>query len=331
MTFIDTLHDELLAVEGQRDRALQTEAGASQTEGCRAELVMLGNGIPESDPRLGWAAWVGNAIHERLASQLAKPGRELEKVFVYRGVPATVDRYDAETKTLVDYKTKGSAGDIAAVRRDGPRRGQIAQVMIGAAGLIEAGHPVETVGLIFVPRDGELEDSWPWFAPYDQSIADEAAEWHEKLRALTAERAGLDVEQMVDGLRDKPPSFCRMYCPRVTLCRGPEVETPLLDEGIADVAAEYMEAVALEAEGKARKSKARTFLIGRNGTAGEFKVTTSGGNTKTEDVIDDDALRDLWGFVNGEQLPTKPIQTTSAVSLRVSKPTPKTKPTEATK
>jgi hypothetical protein len=323
--FLEQLHDDLLAAENARPRSMQTEAGASDTSGCRAELVMLGNGVPESDPRLGWDAWVGNAIHDRLAAQLAGPDRIIEQKFSYRGVPCTIDRYDRDAETVSDYKSKGVAGDISTIRRDGPKPQHIKQIMLGAAGLIEAGHPVTTVQLVYVPRDGAFDDAWVWSTPFDRSIADRAAEWHEKLRALTAERQGLEVEQMIDGLKDEPPYWCRQFCTRVTACRGPEQLPQVVDESVVDVAAEYDEARAMVTEGEARKANARKFLVGLNAIAGEYKITTSGGNTKSKDVEDTEALHQLWAFVHGEEtpVPTVTVPTTTAVTLRVTKTKPK--------
>jgi len=312
--FLARLRDELLAAENARDRAQQVEAGASQTNGCRAELVMLGNGVPESDPRLGWSAWVGNAMHERFAAQLVGPGRTLEQRFSYRGVPCTIDRHDADDESCTDWKSKGNAADIAVIRKDGPKPRHIAQVHLGAAALIEAGLPVRNVRLVYVPRDGDLSDAYVWEAPFDRSLADEAAEWHEKVRALTFERSGLPVEEMVDGLRDEPPSFCWTYCSRVTACRGPRPDTLPLDEGVADVAAEYLEAKSMQDEGEARAKKARKFLAAY-GDLTSVGLQWTGGNPLTGDELDVDALRDLWEFVNGD-LPTKPKEGTSSRSLR---------------
>lgn len=310
--FLVKMHAELLAAENNRDRAQQTEAGASQTEGCRAELVMLASGVPESDPRLGWQAWMGNAAHERLAALLAGEGRVLETKFYYRGVPCTIDRYDVDDTSVTDYKSKGTAGDIATVRRDGPNRRNVKQVMLGAAGVREAGHNVTTVRLVYFPREGDLlKDSYVWEAPFDQALADEAAEWHEKVRALIAERHDLPVEAMVDGLRDQPPSWCWTYCTRVTACRGERPVTPPLDEAVADIAAEYLEAKSLEEEAKARISKARVYLEPYEDLS-TVGLQWTGGNPLKGEEIDMDAIR----FLIGDDLPMRPKQGTSSRSLR---------------
>jgi hypothetical protein len=150
---------EIEAWDATRPRSLQTAIGASGLYGCRAEHTLRLNEVPESDPHLSWAALVGTAIHG--VAEAAAPASVLtEQRFTYRGVTATIDRYDAPV--LVDLKTKEDAAAIAKVRKTGPRREQIAQVMLGAAALQEAGYVVEQVELLFLPRVGSLEDGWSW-------------------------------------------------------------------------------------------------------------------------------------------------------------------------
>ena len=314
--FLAVLHDELLAAESGRGRSAQVETGASQAHGCRAEAVLRLNRVEPSDPRLSWDAWVGNAIHERLARMLEAEGRLVEQQYSYRGVKATIDRADVLglfAGTLTDYKSKGSGGDIAVIRRDGPRYDAIAQIHLGAAALIEAGHEVTHVQLCFVPRDGDLlRDGYVWGpVPFDRAIADKAVEAVEESNALAVDRTDLPILEMVDGLRDKPPSFCWTYCPHVRNCRGEPPDAPPVDEGVADVAAEYLEAKRLEEEGKARAKRARKFLDDYPDLRSVGLLWT-GGNPLEGEEVDMDAVR----FLLGGDLPMKPKEGTSNRTLR---------------
>lgn len=299
---------DVVAWDARRARSRQTQPGASSTFGCRAETVLRGTGVRPSDPRLSWPAVVGTAIHAVLEQARAREGRVNEHLYVYRGVKCTVDELDPPT--LRDFKTREDAAAIATVRRDGPKAGQIAQVMLGAAAAREAGHEVTTVELVFLPRAGDLTDGWVWSAPFDQQIADEAADWHEQVRGLISERTGWEPSDVAEGLRDQPLSWCRVYCPFVTVCRG-ELPAPVVDEGVRDVAAEYLEAKALEAEAKSRADKARRFLEDYTDLRG-VGLQWSGGNVKT--VEEDDV--ELARMLLGADWPTRIVEKVTPRTLR---------------
>lgn len=221
--------DEIAAWERARPRSQQTALGASQLLGCRAAAVLRMNEVPATDARLRWDALVGNAVHA-VAEQAAGSGVLVEQRFCYRGVWATVDRYDPATKTLTDIKTKTDRHAIAKVQRYGPSKQYKAQVHLGAAALQEAGHAVERVELLFLPRVGEPSDAWVWSDVPNRQVADYAAEWAEWVVGVAAERRGRPVVEQVEGLQDERESFCRRYCEYVTACRGPlevEVSAPV--------------------------------------------------------------------------------------------------------
>lgn len=215
-------HPVLVEIERwdrNRPRCQQVELGASDAFGCRASAVLRLNRVPESDPRLRWDALVGTAIH--LVAQLAAgEGVLAEERFSYRGVFASVDRYDPARKTLTDIKSKDTAAKVRSVARFGPRREHVAQVHLGAAALQEAGHEVERVELLYLPRVGDPSSAYVWDDVPDRAVADEAVDWIEKANATALDRAHLEPAEMVQGLQDEDESFCRRYCAHVTACRG---------------------------------------------------------------------------------------------------------------
>ena len=311
---IAELAADLLAFETSRPRAMQVETGASQVGGCRAETVFRLRGTPQSDPRISWQAWVGNAIHERLALVRGGNSRYLcEQRFTYKGVPATVDLVDMEAKTVVDYKSKDSADDFPAE----PRPEWLTQVNLGAAGANAAGVEVTHVAVIVLPRAGEFEAQQ--FGPYpvDPALADAAVEWVEETNRIA--RVPDDVlDDMLDltVLRDRPPMFCAQYCPYVTTCRGVPHPVQPLDAAVAAMAAEYDAARTERDRADARMKQLRGSLVGLKGQAGEWRITTAGGREKTEQVEDTDQIRDWWQFVNGD-LPTIERTTRTNISLTV--------------
>jgi len=307
---IADLAADLLAFEASRPRAMQVETGASQVGGCRAETVFRLRGTPQSDPRISWQAWVGNAIHERLAAVRGSDPRYLcEQRFTYRGIPATVDSVDLEAKIVVDFKSKDSVDDFP----DAPKPEWLTQVNLGAAGANAAGVEVTHVAVIVLPRAGEFEAQL--FGPYpvDVTLADAAVEWVEETNLLATLP---DHELDLAPLRDEPPMFCARYCPYVTACRG--VPDPLqpLDADVAAVAAEYDAARIERDRAKARMEQLRGSLVGLKGQAGEWRINTAGGREKTEQVEDTDQIRDWWKFVNGD-LPTIERTTRTNISLTV--------------
>jgi len=307
---IADLAADLLAFETSRPRAMQVETGASQVGGCRAETVFRLRGTPQSDPRISWQAWVGNAIHERLALVRGSNPRYLcEQRFTYEGVPATVDLVDMEAKTVVDYKSKDSADDFPAE----PKPEWLTQVNLGAAGANAAGVEVTHVAVIVLPRAGEHEPQM--FGPYpvDIALAYAAVEWVDETNRLATLP---DHELDLTVLRDEPPMFCARYCPYVTTCRGGPDPTQPLDAAVAAVAAEYDAARTERDRAEARMKQLRGSLVGLKGQAGEWRINTAGGREKTEQVEDTDQIRDWWKFVNGD-LPTIERTTRTNVSLTV--------------
>jgi hypothetical protein len=315
MTTLDDFRTEIAAYDAARSRSLQTEPGASQTFGCRAETVLRANSVPESDVTDNWAAIVGTSLHS-LWENAAVTGVLTEYRTVYRGVPATVDRYSKGV--LTDLKSKKDGAAIAAVERYGPNEKQIGQIMLGAAGLIAEGYEVHTVELLFVPRSGSLDEAFLWSAAFEQAIADKAADWHEEVRGLIRDRVGLAAADQVDGLRDELPSWCFSYCNHVSVCRGPQTTPPPVDDRIRVIAAEYIAADEAEKQAKSAKDAAKKDLALVDDLR-EVNLRWQGGGTRYEDVteVDTEAALAAHEFVIGP-LPTRSFQKaiTSARSLR---------------
>lgn len=315
MTTLDVVRAEIAAAEARSERGAQVMTGASQIYGCRAESLLRYLGTPESDPRTSWPAVVGKAVHEALAIA-ATAGVIVEQRFTYRGVPATVDRLDGTV--LTDYKTKDDDAAVAEIKRTGPERGNVAQVHLGAAAAIEAGHDVRTVELLFLPRAGSLEDGWLWSAPFDRTIADDAVEWVYREYGRAMEIGTLDAEgyDPLDGLRDEYPSFCRSYCPFVTTCRGKE-DLPLIDDRIADIATQYDRWKTQRDEAVGAMKMLRPDLEGIAGrTPDGLKIRWQGGNDKEAEELDlDKVLTDYRAIIG--QPPMKTVTKVTARSLRI--------------
>ncbi len=306
----DLVHD-LREFEQARERSQQVETGASQVGHCRAEAVLRVRGVPESDPRLSWQAWVGNAIHERLQRVRENNPRYLtEKRLTYQGVPCTVDVIDMLAKTVIDYKSKDDADKFP----DECRPEWLMQVNLGAAAANANGIEVTHVAVIVLPRAGEFEAQL--FGPYpvDPAMADEGAEWVAQTDSIAADTEVQDLSE----LRDQPPMWCRSWCPHVTTCRGEPYPEQPLDDVVAEVAEDYDQARTELTKAQGRLDEARELLLGIRGTAGPWKITTSGGREKVEEVEDIDRVREWWEFIEGE-LPVREVRKMTPVRLTVTR------------
>src|SRR3954471_1176414 len=99
--FLDELESDLQEFnEKHWERSRQVETGASSLYACRAERVLSLNEHPKPVPDWSWEAEVGAAIDEYVGHRrlVLRPHLLVQHRARYRGVPATVDEYDPETK-----------------------------------------------------------------------------------------------------------------------------------------------------------------------------------------------------------------------------------------
>ncbi|MCM3884177.1 hypothetical protein [Frankia sp. R82] len=271
LTGLGLLQLAISEMEASDPRALQVETGASQAMGCRAESLWRLLRIPESDPRLRADSWMGKAAHAAAEAALRRlPDRFrllVEFRAVYRKVACTIDLGFILAGRVVDWKFP-RLSKIARLKKDGIGRGYRAQVHLAGAALREAGYDIHTVGLVFVPRDGDFEDAWEFSEPFDQKIADEAADRVATERARATEMAGIldrfgaestddkitEIRRAIDKweIRDEDYFFCRTFCSYGTNCRGPEPKFPSPpDDGALEAAQQVAAAWAQEQEAKA--------------------------------------------------------------------------------
>jgi len=320
--FLDELYADLLADELDRPRSQQVEIGGSGLFGCRAEHVLRLNGVPQSDPRLSWEAFVGSAIDHRIGEARLRRHPELivQQQLAYRGVKFTVDEYSPNEKLLRDWKTKDDArACVKAVRMmTNNLRGhdqKRAQLHGGAAALIEAGHDVESIQLVFLPRSGGFKGARLFTEPFSREWADKGVEWAHEVIDLADPVNEADIE----GLRDANTTFCYSYCPYVTTCRGegePDTDT---DEVLSDLAQRYIAAKSDEDEAKARREYYRELLTGAAPiVTGGWQVSWSRDTRHLEDEeeVDLDAVKFIVGHV---PMVSRTVTKGKAPSLNVAK------------
>lgn len=324
MTFLDELYADLLADDAERPRSQQVEIGGSGLFGCRAEHVLRLNGVPQSDPRLSWEAFVGSAVDHRIGEARLRRHPELivQEQLPYRGVKFTVDEFSPSESILRDWKTKNNAAAcveaVAMMVENRPGHEQKrAQLHGGAAALRQAGHDVQEIQLVFLPRAGAWDGTRLFTEPFSQEWADKGVEWahgvHEIVR--TAPSNGVDI---IGQLRDKPPMFCHAYCPYVTICRGEgEPDTAEVDPELIDAAQRYITAKADFDAAEARKDYYRDLLRGAPPIVTDgWKVAWSRDTREAELVPDFDGFDvEAWEFITGQPFPRKSAFRGKAPSL----------------
>lgn len=188
----DELIGELRYAMDNTARNLQRWLGPSEVgDPCNRALIHKLTLTPEparpaSRPD-GWRARVGSAIHTQCEAVFAEPsvpelkGRWIVETKVdvgeINGRPVTghCDLFDVEVGAVWDWKTKSKSKLEAALRdiRMGRGPGQVYRVQqhLYGRGMVRAGHRVQRVGLVFLPRDGNLRDAGYWSEPYDEALA----------------------------------------------------------------------------------------------------------------------------------------------------------------
>jgi len=254
----------IIGADNDRERSKQTAIGVSQLGGCRKQVWLKLQNTPETNKGLRLASWMGTAIHDSIERAFKRaieigevnPGILLEhRIEAANGLPpATVDFYDPETKTIVDWKSIKLAGV--------PYFGKLQQryqVNTYAYIFNQNGLPVEWVQLFGIPRDGtenDLVDSW--IEPYSEETALEALAWLKDVESRTEA-----PEPEMSGV------FCRDYCPFFgELCAGiPKDFTgePITDDLVTKAALRYKEILVEEKALAAEKDAAKEALQGVTG------------------------------------------------------------------
>jgi len=170
-------------------RSLQREIGPSEVgHPCARKLgyKMMGHGERSHEPN--WKATVGTALHSWLEQLLdranvdyetaTQSGQERylleERVTVGQilghDITGSCDVYDRATGLVVDWKTVGPT-QLTKYRRYGPGDQYRAQAHLYGRGWRNRGLPVDNVMVIFLPRNGELAETYVWTEPYDETVA----------------------------------------------------------------------------------------------------------------------------------------------------------------
>ena len=297
MEIINDLVKAVTITSKSDSRSKQTAIGPSQFGGCRKALWLQIHNAPRTNTNtLRFPSMYGTAIHQYILQAFKNLDpfgeRYLLEQEVYdevRDLMGHVDCYDIVNKQVIDWKSTKKNN-----LRYFPSQQQRWQVQLYGYLLERAGHPVETVTLVAIPRDGTEQDMVYHSEPFNMEIVNEAFAWLESVKSAETVPAP-----------EKDPALCAGYCgfydaTGVNGCAGrPKAKgdnTVIEDNGIDVVAREYLDIVKQIGELESQKDAIKEVLVGVNG------VTKSGININWSQVagrkaVDEDKVRELLGDV----------------------------------
>jgi hypothetical protein len=169
-------------------RSVQHGIGMSQIgHACDRRIAYQVSDTPKTNFGDPLKLLVGIGVHLALKEVFARldGGSHrflVEESVAYRDIPGSFDLFDRWTKTVIDWKTTTKAR-LSQYRKEGPPRSYLVQAQGYAAALRIRGEDVRQIAIVFLPVDGALSAIWAYRAGVDPSIADDAIDHVEALRA----------------------------------------------------------------------------------------------------------------------------------------------------
>ena len=200
-----------------RPRSLQKQVGCSALgTDCDRKLGYQVLGIEAGRRRTpGWAATIGTAIHTYLENVFTGDRDWLTEqpvTVTHRDlqVPGTVDLYSRTHRTVIDFKLVGES-TLAKARAGRVSRQYAVQVQLYGLGLQQAGHKVEKVAILFLPRNKELADAVLFETVFDPQTARMALERYALIAAAVTRDGVKALESLA--VEDAPCTWCDWFDP----------------------------------------------------------------------------------------------------------------------
>lgn len=221
MQVIETVKEVVVWAAAQSPRSRQIALGCSEIgHPCRRRIAMTMAGLQkvnfDPDP---WPSIVGTSIHTWLenainAYQLRFGSQgwltELE-VMASSWLPGHVDLYHRGMGLVLDLKNP-SRDNWRKMKKEGIGDTYFAQIQGYGKGVKRLGKPVKRVGILSIPRDGNLSELWCKTFPFDEPWIDAKMA---ELEQLGQELVELDVLDHPERWVQVPPTPSRLcgWCP----------------------------------------------------------------------------------------------------------------------
>lgn len=235
-----TIREELVSIIHARNDATprhqQVELGPSDvSHPCTRKIAYALMGVercnPEFDPL---PSIIGTAVHSWLDSAATHANNQLGRMrwlTETRVSPAdwltgSCDLFNQEDGEVVDWKVLGNSSFKKYKKNMNPA--YRTQVNLYGLGFERAGHTVNRVGVMMIPRAGLLSGAYLWLEPYNRQIALDALQRRENALCLLND---LQIEQNPERFKllEKAGDSC-LFCPYF----APKPEGPLQCEGVSD-------------------------------------------------------------------------------------------------
>lgn len=159
-------------------RSQQKRIGPSEIGvDCDRRLIHKLAGHDEPDRGPAWKPTVGTACHAQMEEWFSTHPDEFkveQRVLVGQigdqYITGSTDLFIPTEGAVVDWKFVGPTR-LKHYRAKGPGNQYRVQAHLYGKGWETAGYQVNTVMIAFLPRDGELGDSYIWWEPYDPMVA----------------------------------------------------------------------------------------------------------------------------------------------------------------
>jgi hypothetical protein len=220
-TLLDAeIHEIIMRSAASDPRTLQTKIGPSGLgtpcdRRLGYQLLEMRGDESDKDP---WKAMVGKAVHSHLESVFAAENRRAgvvrwlteERVSVGdvlgEDISGNTDMLDLVTRTVIDWKISG-VKNIAKYRMEGPGDQYKAQANLYGRGWLRKGIAIERVAIMFLPRDGGINQRHLWSESFDLGIAERAL-----TRASAVKLATSTLGLSALPLLSTAPAYCG-FCP----------------------------------------------------------------------------------------------------------------------
>lgn len=221
----DQVFDIMIDKMVNQPRSLQKRIGPSEfgIECDRALLHKLAR-TPEPPRGPAWKPQVGTALHDQqerwFTEAAAKGASEENRWLCEQSVvvgkiggedhAGSTDLFDAWGHAVGDWKFIGPK-PLASYRSKGPSNRYRVQAHTYGRGWELEGWQVDLVMIFFIPRDGELSDSYVWSEPYNPLVAADALN---KLNTLDGLRTAIGLEQALTLYPLCDDRFCPWCAPQ---------------------------------------------------------------------------------------------------------------------
>lgn len=303
------LLDALKSKDASKSRSTQVQIGPSELGGCRRKVWYRLNNQPETNTsELKLAAIMGTAIHTEIEKALSdNKDVVLESEVEHNGMKAHIDCWIPSTGDVIDWKTVKKQNLSYFPTQQQRWQVQVYGYLIDKSG---TGKP-RNVSLVAIARDGDERDVKVHTEPYNESMAFDALNWLEGVKASAT---------IPEPERDE--SFCKHYCKYYDAtddigCVGLKkerikAERILIEDEQASLQAfEYLQLdqqIKLLSDKKDNIKEALRGITGITNTGVEVIWTTVAGPKQVDKVV----VQDIMGFV-----PTKQGQESIRLSVKL--------------